>query len=347
MKEIDLRRLVKPAIEAMQAYEAKEIPCKIKLDANESPYGFEHLIPPLKDIKTNRYPDPEARELRRVLARRWGISSSNILHGNGSDELIHYIITTFGGPVLYPVPTFSMYGIISRSLGERVIEVPLTKEFDIDIKKALGIIKKERPRLVFLSSPNNPTGNCFSTEAMLRIIEYSPGIVVVDEAYEPFSRKRGFLPFLKDYRNLLIMRTLSKIGLAALRIGFLIGASDIIATINKVRLPFNVNSYSQAIALNILRSKGLIERTIRSITSERERLFLALSKIKGVKPYPSEANFILFEVAHPEKVYRALLKRGILIRNMDSQIKGCLRVTVGTERENSLFLDNLKEILES
>lgn len=346
MKE-DIKKLIKPEIRALKAYEAKEIPCLVKLDANESPYGFERQITSLKDIKTNRYPNPEARELRKVVARRWGISSDNILHGNGSDELIYYIITTFGGPVLYPVPTFSMYGIISKALGERIIEIPLTREFDIDIDRTLKEIRKKRPRLIFISSPNNPTGNCFSSEAILRIIEDSGGIVVVDEAYQPFSSRKGILPFIKDYKNLLIMRTLSKIGLAALRVGFLIGDPEILAEINKVRLPFNVNSYSQAIAVRILNEKGLIDRAIKDITSEREGLFSALSGIKGVKPYPSEANFILFKVDHPEKVYRALLKRGILIRNIDSQMRGCLRVTVGTKRENSLFLDNLKEIMKS
>lgn len=346
MKKIDVKRLIKPSIRALNAYNAKEIPCKIKLDANESPSGFERYITSLKDIKTNRYPDPEARELRRVVARRWGISSDNILHGNGSDELIHYIVTTFGGPVLYPVPTFSMYGIITKALGERTIEIPLTEGFDIDISGTLRAIKKERPRLIFLSSPNNPTGNCFSSEAILRIIEESGAIVVVDEAYQPFSSKKGFLPLLEDYKNLLIMRTLSKIGLAALRVGFLIGIPEMIAEINKVRLPFNVNSYSQAFSIRVLKEKELVDRTIRSIVSERDKLFSAMSEIRGVEPYPSEANFILFKVQAPERVYKALLKRGILIRNMDSQIRGCLRVTVGTERENSIFLDNLREIME-
>lgn len=337
--------MVRPSIRALRPYEAKEIPCSIKLDANESPYGFEDYVGSLKGIKTNRYPDPEARELRKVVARRWGIASENILHGNGSDELIHYIISTFGGPVLYPVPTFSMYGIISRICGEETLEVPLTKEFDIDIERTLKVMKRKAVRIIFLSSPNNPTGNCFSSEAILRIIDASKAIVVVDEAYQPFATQKGFLPLLKDFENLLIMRTLSKIGLAALRVGFLIGRREIIREINKVRLPFNVNSYSQAVAVRMLKEKGLLDKAIRNIVSERERLYLALSSIKGVRPYPSEANFILFKVKEPGRVHRALLKKGILIRNMDKQIKGCLRVTVGTERENSLFLNALSDIL--
>lgn len=345
MRATEIKRLIRPAIRTLKPYEAKEIPCSVKLDANESPYGFEDYIDSLRDIKTNRYPDPGARELRRVVARRWGILPDSILHGNGSDELIHYIVTTFGGPVLYPVPTFSMYGIIARASGERTIEVPLTEDFDIDLKQTMNAIRKERPSLIFLSSPNNPTGNCFSSEAMLKIIESSRAIVIIDEAYQPFASRAGFIPLLKDYNNLLIMRTLSKIGLASLRVGFLIGNPEIIREINKVRLPFNVNSYSQAIAIRILKKKGLVEKSIKKISTERERLYSALSRIRGIKPYPSEANFILFKVKNPGKVYRALLKKGILVRNMDSLVKGCLRVTVGTERENSLFLEEIEKII--
>jgi len=346
MKGADIKRLIKPEIKRLRPYVAEDTPCSVKLDANESPYGFEAYISSMKEIKTNRYPDPEAKELRKVVAKRWGVSSENILHGNGSDELIHYIVTVFGGPVLYPVPTFSMYGIISRAMGERTIEVPLTDEFDLDLPEILLTIKRERPRLIFLSSPNNPTGNCFSSESIMKIIENSGSVVVLDEAYQPFSSKKGFIPLLRDYRNLLIMRTLSKIGLASLRIGFLIGSPDIIAAINKVRLPFNINSYSQAIAVRILKEKGLIERSIKNIISERERLYSAMSSIKGIRPYPSEANFILFRVKEADRVHKALLRKGILIRNMDGQVKGCLRVTVGNERENSLFLDALDNIVK-
>ncbi len=345
MRRLDIKKLVKPEIRVLKPYEAKEISCSVKLDANESSYGFENLIKSVSDIETNRYPDPEAKELRKVVARQWAVSPDNVLHGNGSDELIHYLIMTFGGPVMYPVPTFSMYGIISRASGERTIEVSLNREFDIDLDKTFRIIKKDKPRLIFLSSPNNPTGNCFSSEAMLRIIAGSGAIVVVDEAYHPFSSRRGFLPFLNDYENLLIMRTLSKIGLAALRVGFLIGKAEIIKEINKVRLPFNVNSYSQAIALRILKERRVIDKAIKRIVTERKRLYSAMSQMRGIKPFPTEANFILFKVDEPERVYKALLKRGVLIRNMNNQLKGCLRVTVGNEKENSLFLQALEKVL--
>lgn len=344
MKNINIKNLVKPSVRNLTAYQALEMPCKIKLDANESPFGIEgDMSEVIRTLKVNRYPDPEAKELKRVLAKRLAVSPANILFGNGSDELIYYLITTFGGTVLYPIPTFSMYGIISQALGEKTIEIPLDKEFDIDLDKTLKAIRKDKPKLVFLSSPNNPTGNCFSAERILKIIEVSKGIVVVDEAYQPFSSEKGFLPLLKDYKNLVIMRTLSKIGMAALRLGFLIGDAGIIKEVNKVRLPFNVNSVSQAIATEVLKDKKWLDLSIKKIVSERERLFEEMQKIKGTKPFPSEANFILFKVKEPERVYNKLLKKGILVKNMNSVVRGCLRVTVGIPAENSAFLKTLKE----
>lgn len=345
MKKHDIRNLVRPVVRSLRPYDAKEIPCKVKLDANESPFGFTgSLSRTLKFLKTNRYPDPEAKELKMAAGKRFGISSVNILPGNGSDELIYYLITTFGGPILHPVPTFSMYGIISQALGEKNIAIPLDERFDIDSGKTLNAVRKEKPKLIFLSSPNNPTGNCFSAERIMKIIDASKGIVVVDEAYQPFSSDRGFLPLLRDYRNLAIMRTLSKIGLAALRVGFLIADDEIITEVNKVRLPFNVNSLSQAIAVSALKEKKQLNVFIKTIISEREWLFQEIAEINGITPYPSEANFILFKVKDPDGVYDELLKRDILVRNLNGGIKGCLRVTVGTPRENRILLKALKEI---
>ncbi|MDA8079316.1 MAG: histidinol-phosphate transaminase [Nitrospiraceae bacterium] len=344
---MDIKRLVKKDVQRLRAYSAREVPCRIKLDANESPYGFSAALQAAARINTNRYPDPEAKQLRGILARDLVTRPENILQGNGSDELIYYLIATFGGPVLFPTPTFSMYGIISRALGEKPVEMPLDGEFDLDLKKMLAAIRKERPRLIFLSSPNNPTGNCFSAERILKIIGSSTGIVVVDEAYQPFSSRRGFLPLLKDYRNLVIMRTLSKIGLAALRIGFLIADKEIIEEVNKVRLPFNVNSLSQAVAVAALRKRNDLDRTVRAIRAERARMFTAMEKIKGVRPFPSEANFILFKVKDPGTVHASLLKKGILVRNIDDAVKGCLRVTVGTPQENSSFIRTLGVILSA
>jgi len=293
---------------------------------------------------TNRYPDPEAKELKKVVGSYFGISSKNLLQGNGSDELISSLITTFGGPVLYPVPTFSMYEIISQALGEKGIAVPLDRSFDLDLERVLRTIRSQNPKLIFLSSPNNPTGNCFSSEKILKIIAKSKGIVVVDEAYQPFSSQKGFLPFLKDYQNLVIMRTLSKIGLAALRLGFLIAHTEIIREVNKVRLPFNLNSLSQALAITAMKDKKRLRSSIGTIIRERDRLQEEMEKIRGIVSFPSEANFILFRVKDPDGVYHSLLRRGVLVRNMQGTIKGCLRVTVGTPEENTLFLKGLKRI---
>jgi len=266
------------------------------------------------------------------------------LQGNGSDELIYYLIATFGGPVLYPVPTFSMYGIIAQALGEKNTGIPLDREFDLDLDRIMAAIKRDRPKLIFLSSPNNPTGNCFSAEKILNIIERSKCIVVVDEAYQPFASKKGFLPLLKDYENLVIMRTLSKIGLAALRTGFLIADQGITKEVNKVRLPFNVNSLSQSVAIAALKQKKQMNSSVKAIISERKRLFREMEKIKGIRPFPSEANFILFSVGDPDNVYDSLIKRGILVRNIKDAVSGCLRVTVGRPAENAAFLRALREI---
>lgn len=344
---MDIKRFVRPNIRSLSAYEVKEIPCKVKLDANESPYGFKEALKVLKSIKTNRYPDPEAMFLKKIVSRDFRIKTENILLGNGSDELIYYLITTFGGPVLYPIPTFSMYGIIAQAIGENRIEVPLDEEFDLDINKILKTIRKEKPKLIFLSSPNNPTGNCFSLDRILRIIESSSlSIVVIDEAYQPFASVKGFIPLLEDYKNLVIMRTLSKIGLAGLRVGFLIANEKIINEVNKVRLPFNINSLSQTVAIEVLKDRKILKSYIKSIISERNRLFNELAKIKGVSPYPSEANFILFRVKEPDRIYERLLEKGVLVRNIKGVADGCLRVTVGTPEENRIFLKVLKEVIQ-
>jgi histidinol-phosphate aminotransferase len=338
---MNIRKLVKPNILSLKAYQAEEIPCKVKLDANESPYGYRVL----KSVLTNEYPDPEAKDLRKLFARGLRVKYEDVLHGNGSDELIYYLITAFGGPVLYPVPTFSMYGIISQALGAKRIEAPLDDRFDIDVRAMCRIIKKHSPKLIFLSSPNNPTGNSFSSDRILKIIRQSKGLVVVDEAYQPFAGRKSFLPLLDKHNNLIILRTLSKIGLAGLRVGFMIAGREIINEVNKVRLPFNVNSLSQHVAIESLKNRGRIRAYIRSIVSERKRLLTEMRKINGITPYPSDSNFILFNTKDADSTYKGLLQKGILIRNISGAVKGCLRVTVGTPGENASFLKHLKQVL--
>ena len=338
---MDIKKLVKPNVLKLKAYKAEEIPCKVKLDANESPYGYRVL----GNIKTNKYPDPEAKELRGLVAIGLKVRVENVLHGNGSDELIFNLIATFGGPVLYPTPTFSMYGIISQALGDKYYEVPLDEKFDLDLDGMNKQIIKSKPKIVFLSYPNNPTGNSYSTERIMQIMKRSKGLVVVDEAYQQFSSRKSFIPLLKRYKNLIILRTLSKVGLAGLRTGFMIAHKEIVDEVNKMRLPFNLNSLSQKVAIDALKKDKELKSRISKIISERKRLFKEMSKMNGIRPFPSDANFILFQVDDADKLYKDLLKRGVLIRNMKDIAGGCLRVTVGTPAENNIFIKNLKQLL--
>jgi histidinol-phosphate aminotransferase len=338
-------RLVKKNIRKLKPYQVKEIQCRVKLDANESPYGFDKALRALGKIETNRYPDPEAKELRKTLAKSWPVGTGNILHGNGSDELIYYLINTFGGPILYPSPTFSMYGIIAGILNEEAISISLGKNFELPVDRMLKVVQEKNPRIIFLSSPNNPTGNSFNSDAMKKLLKASRGIVVIDEAYQQFSSGKSFIGLIKTCPNLVVMRTLSKIGLASLRSGFIVAGKEIIDQVNKTRLPFNVNSLSQAVAIKALRDEKELDRIIRTVMRERDALFEKLKELDGVEPYPSDANFILFRVRDANRVYAGLLKRSVLVRNLSNIIKGCLRVTIGTPQENNAFVSALKKVI--
>lgn len=347
-RRLNVLSLVKPNVRKLVPYEAKEIPCLVKLDANESPYPFEIKAKTLKNICSNRYPDPEAKELRETYARSLGLKGREwLLHGNGSDEIIYYLVATFGGPVLCPVPTFSMYANITRGLGEKIIQVPLDFDFDLDLKKMLAVIREQRPKLLFLASPNNPTGNLLCQKKIMSLIKESGGMVVVDEAYQPFSGNESFISLLDRFENLLVMRTLSKIGLAGLRAGFLAGRPETLNEVNRVRLPFNMNSLSQAVAVDSLKEERKLKKAIKAIISERNRLFKEMSGIRNIAPFPSDANFILFRVRGADEVYKRLLEKGVLIRNLHPAIKDCLRVTAGTPKENDLFLKTLGSIMRT
>lgn len=355
MRKRNIINLVRDEVRRLRPYDALEIPCDIKLDAQENPYPLpgkirNKMLKALKPLLINRYPDPEAKELKRIIAGQVGVKVENIILGNGSDELIQSIITTFGrtqGKVLYPVPTFSMYGIITKALGQIPIEMPLQGDFDLDIDSMLTAIKKDRHRVIFLSYPNNPTGNFFSESKIIEIIKRDKTAVVVDEAYFDFSKKT-FLPLLKKYENLIILRTLSKIGLAGLRVGILIARPEIVKEINKVRLPYNVNSLSQAAAKVVLENRNVIDKQIKAIIRERERLYKGLRRVDGITPFPSEGNFILFRTEkNANKIYQGLIKKGILIRNMNQKglLNNCLRVAVGTSYENRYFLEALRTLI--
>lgn len=347
---------VKEGIRNLRAYSVPHYSTTVRLDGNESPFSLppevrEEVERALKGVEINRYPDPGAESLREKISRASNFPLEGILLGNGSDELIGMLITTFSGGtgrVLYPVPTFSMYGISGRALGMETLEVELNDDFDIDIEAAIGMIEENDPDLIFLASPNNPTGNMFSADKIGEIISQSRGVVVVDEAYSDFSG-HTFLPLIEDHGNLVILRTLSKVGFAGIRLGILYARGDLVREINKVRYPYNINSLSQAVAGVVLENHEFVNENIQLIVRERERVYKSMSDMRGVEPYHSDANFILFKVSEADSIFKALIERDILIRNFNKpgRLENCMRVTIGTPEENDCFLRALGEILSA
>ncbi len=345
---------VRGEIRRLSAYSVPNIETRIKLDGNESPFPLppevaDKVFDRLRSVDVNRYPDPEAAELRRLISGINGFPQGGILLGNGSDELIGMLITAFSGGtgrILYPAPTFSMYGISGRALGTEVLEAELDGNFDLDMDRTAGLIDKKDPDLIFLASPNNPTGNVYSADKIRKIIGLSKGIVVIDEAYSDFSGYT-FLPLVKKHENLIILRTLSKVGFAGLRLGILYGREDLVHEINKVRYPYNINSLTQGAAEVVLRNHEFVSENIQLIVRERDRVYKILSGLTGVEPYPSDANFILFKVGDADSVFNALIERDVLIRNFNrpGRLENCMRVTIGTPYENDSFLNALRDIL--
>jgi histidinol-phosphate aminotransferase len=326
----------------------------VKLDANEHPYALpgairEVVLQALAAVPVNRYPDPRAEGLRRTLAPTLDVTPEMLLLGNGSDELVQMVLMACGTPgaaVLTPTPTFAMYGLGARMLDQRAVEVPLTATWGLDTPRLLEAIARERPRVTFLATPNNPTANCFDAEAVRQLIEAVPGVIIIDEAYYEFSG-RTVLPLLPSYPHLLVFRTLSKVGMAGLRVGILVGNPEIVEEINKVRLPYNLNAYSQVAAQVILQHWELLVPELRAIIAERERLSAALARIPGVEVFPSQANFLLVRLeGGAAKVWEALGRQGILVRYFpgSSALQDCLRITVGTPPENELLTATVQAI---
>lgn len=351
-KSKNILRLIKPSVRGLAAYHVDETPVRVKLDAMENPFPLP--LPIRREIGRtaehaliNRYPDPSAKKLRQAISRYWKMDPERMLLGNGSDELIQAVILAFGGPVLVPGPTFAMYELTARALSEQVVTVPLTNEFDLDADAVIRAAKRSKAKVIFLASPNNPTGNRFSDSAVRTILERSPAAVVVDEAYYSFSG-RTFLPFLNRHPNMIILRTLSKIGLAGLRLGVATASKELVRELNKIRLPYNINALSQAAGLAALKHAGTLNTQISLLISERGKLYNALLRTPGVTPFPTETNFILMWIEKDATaVFAALKKRGILVKNLDrpGPLKGCLRVTIGAPAENREFLKNIQDII--
>ena len=353
------RRTSKEVIE-LSAYHVVDASGFVKLDAMENSYSWpqeivEEWLERLRQCQPNRYPDPSASKLKSVIRVCNDIpDSGELLLGNGSDELIQILLMAVAGndaTVLAPEPTFVMYKQIAQSLGIRFIGIPLVEsDFSLDMDAMMKALKCYQPAITFLAYPNNPTGNLFSESDILEILETAPGIVVLDEAYAPFARNT-FMTKLHLFDNLLVMRTLSKLGLAGLRLGFLTGSRTWVEQLDKLRLPYNVNILTQISAEFALSNYSIFEAQTRAICKDRNLLFNQLKTIKGITVFPSHANFILFRLdrANADQVIEALKRSGILIKNMSAAggvLSDCLRVTVGTPDQNNCFIDALQKRLK-
>ncbi|MFV8835901.1 histidinol-phosphate transaminase [Aquisalimonas sp.] len=354
-----ITRLVRPAVQAVQAYHVPPAQGMVKLDAMENPYPWpgelrDDWLAVLADVTANRYPDPTAAALKAQLRRDGGVpDAAGLLLGNGSDELIQLLALALGGEgrvVMAPGPGFAMYRLIAAFTGLEYQEVPLSgDDFALDQGAMLAAIARHQPAVIYLAYPNNPTGNAFDAAAMEAVIEAAPGVVVIDEAYEPFCG-RTWMSALERYDHLLVMRTVSKMGLAGLRLGYLAGHPDWLVQLEKCRLPYNINVLTQASAAFALEHGDRLRAQTEALRVERERLFEALCTRPGLRVWPSEANFITFR-AQPGQaggIHASLRESGVLIKNLDGShplLSDCLRVTVGRAEENARFLTALDAVI--
>ena len=275
---------------------------------------------------------------------------AQILFGNGSDEIIQLIAMALAKPgakILAPEPSFVMYRMIATFCGMHYVGVPLAEDFSLDPDEMVLRIEQHQPAVVFIAYPNNPTGTLFDAEAMARVLHAAPGLVVVDEAYHAFAGS-SFMDELPRHPNLLVMRTLSKLGLAGLRLGFVAGAPQWLAEIDKLRLPYNINSLTQAIATHLVENVERLNEQAAAIVTARTQLARALADLPDLRVWPSHANFILFRVPDAPRTFDRLKRRGVLIKNLHGahpMLDNCLRVTVGTPAENAIFLNALRASL--
>jgi histidinol-phosphate aminotransferase len=354
-----LRSLLRPELAALSAYHVPDARGLIKLDAMENPYSWpedmiEEWLSELRSAAINRYPDPSAPALMDALRATADVPDGvSLLLGNGSDELIQIILMALSGRdavVMAPEPTFVMYRQLAVAMGLRFVGVPLQRaDFALDMPALRAAIRDHSPSVIFLAYPNNPTGNLFDAADIREIVNLSEGLVVVDEAYLPFAGAT-FLNEVPRYANLLVMRTLSKMGLAGLRLGYLAGSDPWIREFDKLRLPYNINILTQISAEFALRRAEVFDAQVRQIVEQRELLYDALQRLPGIRIYQSRANFILFEMlkSGAEPVFCGLRSRGILVKSFHSSaapLSACLRVTVGKPEENQTFLNALVAVL--
>ena len=343
----DLQKLVRSHIADLHPYSSardefdpveREV---VYLDANENPF----------DNGVNRYPDPQQRKLKEVIARRRGVAANQLLLGNGSDEVLDLIFRAFCIPnqdkIIVMPPTYGMYRVLANINRIFLDEVPLNNDFQLVTKDILNQISSQT-KAIFLCSPNNPSGNSFRREDILTLLQSFTGLVVIDEAYIDFSTQKSLVSDLSSYPNLIITQTLSKAyGLAGIRLGICIASEEIIYILNKIKPPYNINSLTQERAISALTDWDTTQGQVTQLIAERKGLFAQLEKISFVeKVYPSDANFLLVQVDDANKRYAQLIENDIVVRNRSNQVgcENCLRFSVGTPQENQILIETLNRL---
>ncbi len=350
---MDPLRHVKPAVRQIRAYTLAAREAPVKINQNENPWDLPEAVKRRVLDKAlvrpwARYPDFDPRELTEALAGFSGWSADGILAGNGSNELIEALLLVTVGPgtkVVIPEPTFSLYALLTGILGGEAIRIPLTQDLRYDTRALVEARRRSEAAVTIVCSPNNPTGTSLAHPELERLCQAADGLVVVDEAYHEFSGETA-VPLLEKHPNLVVLRTFSKaMALAGLRVGYLLSSPEIVGEVNKARLPYNVNFFTQTAAIAALEEHAVLEEMVRGLVGERERLLERLEDLPGVRAWPSKANFFLLELlaASPKAVFESLYRRGVLVRDVSSypMLSRCLRVSVGTPEENETFLHAL------
>jgi histidinol-phosphate aminotransferase len=340
---VDISNLVRENVKILTPYSCARDEFKgstgIFLDANENPYG-----------KLNRYPDPYQKELKRAISGYKEIPEENIFLGNGSDEIIDLCFRVFCRPgvdkALTFTPTYGMYEVSASVNDVQVIKLPLTRSFQIDMENVIPILEDKNLKLVFICSPNNPSGNSINYADVEYIVSKSESIVVIDEAYIDFSDKPSFIKLVEKYPNLIVMQTFSKaFGLASVRVGMAFASSTIVQYFNKIKPPYNISTINQKTALSKISRSYEVAKQVRKIKREKEKLVFQIGKLDLTEMiYPSDANFILVKVKDADLIYGELVKMNIITRNRNSVVRNCIRITVGKPSENRLLLKALKTI---
>jgi len=354
-----MQRVVRADIQGLHGYAVQPSAGLVKVDTMENPHRLPEALQQalgqrLGRVAINRYPAERTDDLAAALARHAGLPEGNALMlGNGSDELISLLSLACAVPgavFMSPLPSFVMYGLSAALQGVKFVGVPLTADFELDEAAMLAAIEQHRPTLLYLAYPNNPTANLWDDAVIERLIQavgQHRGLVVMDEAYQPFA-ERDSMDRLRRHEHVLVMRTMSKFGLAGVRIGYLMGRQALIGEVDKLRPPFNISVLNAEAGLFALEHADEYVRQAALIRSERERLYRALQDLPGVRPYPSQANMLLARVADAAATFAGMKQRGVLVKNVSALhplLAHCLRITVGTPDENTLTLAALRASL--